>query len=248
MLYYIREVWNEMPTKNVVATTKAARQGYVTANMGMYWDFLTEVANGPFSEIEKMAFACISANTAMGGAIDGFLATLNKVGVTEIAEALLFWGVNAPFKKAAYIAGIREVPDYMIPNPDVDMIEQRELYVPEIVGLGYAKYSFAASLITPFESTICCIDTHMYQTLTGRIPHKGVYGRSKKALADYIELEDILRREAKEIDAPVFLYQWAVWDLQRKISQGSPVELHDFLWSRGREHFQITMDGLALAV
>ena len=237
-----------MPTKIVTATTKATRQGYVTQNMGMYWDFLTEIDNGPFSDIEKMAFAAISANTAMDGAIDGFIATLNKVGVTEIAEALLFWGVNAPYKKAAYVAGIREVPDYMMPNPDMDMVQQRELYVPEIAGLGYAKYSFAACLIWPFESTIVCIDTHMYQTLTGRIPHKGVYGRSKKALSDYVELEDILRQEAAEIQAPMFLYQWAVWDLQRKISQGSPVELHDFLWSRGREHYQITMSGLELAV
>lgn len=238
-----------MPAKNVIATTKATRQGYVTQNMGMYWDFLTEVANGPFSDTEKMAFAAISANTAMGGAIDGFLATLNKQGVTEIAEALNFWGVNAPYIKAAYVIGIRETPDYMIPNPDVNMIEQRELYVSEIQGLGYAKYSFAASLITPFESTICCIDTHMYQTLTGEIPNgSNIYGRSEKCLALYVELEDVLRREAKEIDAPIFLYQWAVWDLQRKISQGSPVELHDFLWARGREHFQITMDGLELAV
>lgn len=239
-----------MPTKTVIiATTPDQRQTYVSDNIGMYWDFLTEVFNGPFSALEKMVFAAISANTSMRSAIDGFLSIQDKTGVTEIGEALLFWGVNAPFNKAAFIVGIRETPDYMIPNPDADMLEQRRLYVPEIKGLGYAKYSFAAALIAPFESTIVCIDTHMYQTLTGEIPNGAkLYGKSKRCIAEYLRLEDILRREAAEIHTPMFLYQWATWDLQRKLSQNSPIELHDFLWTRGREHFQITMEGMELAV
>lgn len=102
-------------------STKNERQKYVLDNLGTYWDFLNEVLFGPFSDRDKMEFSAISANTAMDGAIDGFLATRDKESVTEIAEALLFWGVNAPFKKAAYCMGIRECDASFIPNPDVDM-------------------------------------------------------------------------------------------------------------------------------
>jgi len=234
--------------KIVRATSRDERQSYVTERMGMYWDFLTEVANGPFSSIEKMVFAAISANTLMDHAIDGFMAIQDKVMVDDVANALLFWGVNAPFNKAAFVCGIRETPEYLIPNPDVDMLEQRRTAVPEILGLGYAKYSFASSLITPFESDIVCLDTHMAQTLTGEIPTSAsLYGKSKRCIENYLQLEDILRREAAEINAPIFLFQWGVWDLHRKLTQGNPPETHDFLWQRGRSHFQITMDGLEAA-
>lgn len=225
-------------------STKEQRQKYVLDNLGIYWDFLNEIQFGPFSDRDKMEFAAISANTSMSGAIDGFLATRDKESVTEIADALLFWGVNAPFKKAAYCMGIRECDESLIPNPDVDMQVQREECVPHVKGLGYAKYSFAASLITPFESTIICLDTHMYQALKdGEIPNgNSLYGQSKKCIELYLDLENILRVESFEIEIPLFLYQWAVWDLQRGTK-----ETHDFLWERGRSQFQATLEGLNVA-
>ena len=225
-------------------STKADRQKYVLDNLGTYSDFLNEVQFGPFSDRDKMEFAAISANTAMGGAIDGFIASRDKESVTEIGEALLFWGVNAPFAKAAYCMGIRECDASLIPSPDGNMLEQREKCVPHIKGLGYAKYSFAASMIAPMESDIICIDTHMYQALmNGEIPNgKSLYGQSKKCIELYLDLETTLRVEAFEIEVPLFLYQWAVWDLQR-----GKIETHDFLWERGRSQFQATLEGLEIA-
>lgn len=99
-------------------------------------------------------------------------------------------------------------------------------------------------MIAPFESTIICLDTHMYQALKdGEIPTgTSLYGQSKKCIELYLDLEDTLRTEAFEIEVPLFLYQWAVWDLQR-----GKMETHDFLWERGRAQFQATLEGLEIA-
>lgn len=227
----------------MVASTRKQRMKYVEENIVLYNRFLDEVSRTNFSPRDLMEFAAITANASMDSAIDGFLATRNKNTVTEVAEALLFWGVNAPFMKASYVMGIRELPDDLIPNPNESMLIQRERNVNNIKGLGYAKYSFAACMIAPYDSDIVCIDTHMYQTYIGVIPgSKDIYGKSKRCLRRYKRIESLIRGEAERMGIPAFLYQWAVWDMQR-----GKIETHDFLWENGRSTYQPVMEGLDVA-
>ncbi len=216
----------------VTQSCKRQRTQYVLENVNTYTQFLTSVQDGPYSAKDKMEFAAISANTGMGGAIKGFKASRGLTTVDAVGESLHMSGVNGPYIKAKYCIAIKDLDDSLIPNPNCDMAEQRESSVSQILGLGFAKYSFAASLISPFDSTIICLDTHMYQTYTGMIPTtKDLFGRTKKAHSLYKRLESLLIREAHSIGVAPFLYQWAVWDMQRSIKQGNSMETHDFLWA-----------------
>ena len=216
----------------VTRTSRKQRTDYVTSNVDTYTHFLTQVQDGPFSARDKMEFAAISANTQMGGAIKGFLASRGLNTKDAIGEALHASGVNGPYVKAGYCVSIKGLDDSMIPNPNIDMIAQRQEVVKDISGLGWAKYSFAASLIAPFESSIICLDTHMFQTYTGLVPtNKDLYGRTKKAHSLYERLESLLIGEARSIGVAPFLFQWAVWDMQRAFKSNTPIETHDFLWS-----------------
>lgn len=226
-------------------TTPLQRREYVLANWDRYLGYLAEIVNSPYGPISMMEFACISANTAMEGAIRGWMAIRDLISVTDIAETLQFWGVNAPYKKAAYVVGIRQLPTELLPHPNRgDWRKQRETNVPLILGIGYAKYSFAACLSYPLDSKIVCLDTIMAQTLTGRIPDNSLYAATQKAHQEYERLENILLDEASKIGFPVFGFQWGVWDLTRKLVYGRPTEKHDFLWRKGPEHMQMVMNGL----
>ena len=227
----------------MAASTREQRMAYVENNIETYYEFLKQVDNSNFSPRDMMEFAAISANTSMSSAIDGFLASRDRGTVEEIGEALLFWGVNAPFMKASYCRGIRELPNNLMPNTLSSFRNQRYSNVNQIKGLGYAKYSFAVCPMYPYESDIVCIDTHMYQTIVGKMPNvKNIYGKSKKCIRRYERIESILRGEAERLGVPAFLYQWAVWDMQR-----GKKERHDFLWQSGRNEYPLMMDGVEIA-
>ncbi len=83
----------------------------------------------------------------------------------------------------------------------------------------------------------------MYQTYIGNVPNsKDIYGTSKKCIRRYERIETLIRGEAERMGVPPFLYQWAVWDMQR-----GKKETHDFLWQTGRSQHQILMEGVDIA-
>ena len=226
-------------------TTRIQRLDYTREHLERYTIYLGEIERSPFGPISLMEFACISANTGIQSAIDGWTAIRDLKGVTEIAEALLFWGVNAPFLKASYVVGIRRLPMNLFPSPlGGDWRTQRKEGVPQIKGIGFAKYSFTACLSHPLDSRIVCLDTIMAQSLTGTVPGKSFYAATKKAHQYYEYLEDIILEEADVLGVPAFLHQFAVWDLTRKLLANKPTEPHSFLWQKGPDYLQLVMKGL----
>jgi len=98
------------------------------------------------------------------------------------------------------------------PNGDNDL-EWRDRLRRNVLGLGWAKASFAVALSKPTTSDVCCIDSHMHQLLTGRMV-RGQLG--KRA---YLALETRVRNLASEYGVSTFAMQWLLWDAKRGISE-----------------------------
>jgi len=82
-----------------------------------------------------------------------------------------------------------------------------------VLGLGWAKASFAVALSKPSTSDVCCIDSHMHQLLTGRMPGHTIGKRA------YLALEARVRDLASEYGVSAFTMQWLLWDAKRGISE-----------------------------
>lgn len=82
-----------------------------------------------------------------------------------------------------------------------------------VLGLGWAKASFAVALSKPSTSDVCCIDSHMHQLLTGRVP------RNQLGKRVYLALEARVRDLADEYGVSAFTMQWLLWDAKRGISE-----------------------------
>jgi len=102
--------------------------------------------------------------------------------------------------------------------------EWRLRLVRNVRGLGLAKASFAVALCNPLTATVCCIDTHIHQLLTGAIPRKAI-----KPVV-YYALEAQIRRLARRHKLGVFVVQWILWDAKRGIP-----ESHSTLSDSGRK-------------
>jgi thermostable 8-oxoguanine DNA glycosylase len=89
-----------------------------------------------------------------------------------------------------------------------------------VKGLGIAKASFAVALVRPQTSTVCCIDTHIYQLFTGRTPRHGVGKR------EYLDIESRIRKLGKRHRLGCFATQGLLWDAKRGIPNAHTVLAH----------------------
>ena len=215
------------------------RLEYADANRCRYYNYVRNVRESPYTDLDKMEFALISAHTPMDAAINGWLGTRDeRLEMDEYANKLNDCGVLASFNKTAYVWGIRALIHQGAPYPDGTTNHRQTVKFP---GLGYCKSSFAACLIAPLTSRVVCLDTHMLQVLLGRKPDAQEINRIYRRLDEYEYLESILEVEAYEVDMPLFAYQWAVWDWQRLQTARKPTENHSFLWESGRSTYQLPL-------
>ena len=199
------------------------RQEYAHQNKAQYEDWTARVADTPYSAVELMELAIISAHTQFEPMVDGFKATRNAETIDEVADCLYREGVIASHNKAAYIMDVRERCIFGdTPLPEADYRDYRREF--KFKGLGHAKLSFAACLIDPQGSDIICLDTHMIEVYRGVKGSSNEGRRAISTLARYEAIEDLVLTEAEEVGLTPFAYQWAVWDWKR----GTP-EPHSFL-------------------
>ena len=213
-----------MESRMVYALTRASR----------YMKWCEELANSPFSPLDKTEFAIISACTPMEQAIKGFLES-RGAGESTLAHRLYSSGVIAPSVKALRLLKLR------------DRVAMQDLFVVQVLsgnysgrllrtsgkieGLGFCKLSFAIALINPWGSDVVCLDVHVCREYNV----KPAWCYSK--VEHYQKIEDILISEADELGLPPLVYQWAVWDRQRVLQNRIPND-HSFLWRGGRRNYQ----------
>ena len=214
------------------------RQKYAQRHKERYLDWLDNVRCGPYTTLDKLEFAIISAHTPMEAAIQGWGASRNSTTMDDYANALNDNGVLAAFNKAGYVWRMREMLVDDKNCPQADYREYRRTV--KLPGLGWSKLSFASCLIDPFNSSIVCLDTHMLDALVPGITEKEKAIAFRK-LERYEQIESILIGEAVEVDTPLFAYQWAVWDYVRSTKTGKAAESHSFLWDGKYCRFQLPM-------
>lgn len=206
------------------------RLTYADTNRQRYLDWGEEIARSPCTPIELLEFAVISAHTPMAVAIAGWRAARAHADMTELAEALHYAGVLAPYNKAAAIAWLRELN----PRPTFPYREYRRNV--KLPGLGLCKLSFGCCLIDPFGSDIVCLDTHLLRVYYERRPTERERRRVYRKPLVYEVLESQLKQEAESVALPPFLYQWAVWDWKRAAFDRKPPLNHSFLWRDPKDY------------
>ena len=212
------------------------QQEYAFQNRAKYTDWAEAVGDSPLTIVERLEFAVVSAHTPMVNAVAGWTAARECRSMEDVAEALYHWGVIAPYNKAAYIDQLREeqpVPVWPY------RVYRRETKLP---GLGFCKLSFGCCLVSPLDSDVACLDTHILQVYLGRRPAQAEVKRIYRKLGEYEAIEARLAAEAEEVGLPVFPYQWAVWDWKRAKYDHLPVSNHSFLWANPSD-FQLPLFG-----
>lgn len=215
------------------------RLEYAAAHRQQYLDWCGAVERSPYSALDKLEFAIISAHCPMAAAISGWENSRSLIEIDDIANALDAAGVIAPRHKAAYIWAARTAVADGRPLPHPDYREYRETV--KWNGLGYCKLSFAACLIDPLGSDIICLDTHMLQVYWGWRPTVREVNTLYRNISDYSYIESLVVLEAAEVGLPPFAYQWAVWDWKRAKVDLIPPNPHDFLWKGGRREQQLAL-------
>jgi hypothetical protein len=217
------------------------RLEYANSHHTKYLDWCNEIDHSPFSAIDKMEWAIITAHTPFESSANGFLATRNLDELQPIANALFNAGVLAPNNKAAYILDLRDRCLYgETPLPESDYREYRR--TTKFAGLGYCKLSFGACLIDPLSLDIntICLDTHILQVYLGYHPSPKEVNRIYQRLDLYESIESQLLDEAAIVELPPFAYQWAVWDWKRARYDHLPPSNHSFLW-RNPTQYQLPL-------
>ncbi len=216
------------------------RLDYAHANRAKYLHWIDEVDKSPYSAVDKMEWAIISAHTQFEPSLNGFKATRGLDGLDEVAQGLFEQGVLAPNNKASYIMDLRERCLYgETPLPMPDYHEYRRTF--KFKGLGHCKLSFGACLVDPYESDIICLDTHILQVFLGYRPDANEVNRIYKNLDLYTSIESEVLSEARDCGLPPFAYQWAVWDWKRAKYDHLPPSDHSFLWRSGSNQEQLPL-------
>jgi hypothetical protein len=198
------------------------RLTWAIARRDRYLDWCRRVEWGPYTTLDRLEFALISAHTPMAAAKRGFILSRDAFDVTELGETLLRGGVLAPFAKAAHIANLRD-RFYAGEIPEEDYRDWRRGH--KLPGLGYCKLSFGICLSDPIEANVVCLDTHVVQAYWPTATARDV-SRMYRRLDEYERVEAVLMAEAERAEMPPFAYQWAVWDWKR-----GGADDHAFLWS-----------------
>lgn len=197
------------------------RLAYAELYSSRYAVWGRRLLRSPYSPLERLEFALLSAHARSELASKAFVATRHLYSEADIASALAGVGLLGSLRRARFMMALRTTP-LAIPHAG-NMLTWRAQH-PRLPGLGHTKLSFGLALISPFDSDVCCLDTHIARE----------YGADvrllQRSLSDYVRLESRLRGEAYRVDRmPLFLYQWAVWDYVRQRDYGLPPESHEVL-------------------
>ena len=238
-----------------------SRLEWASSNKDDYESRVEAVSSSPVSILRKTEYALITANCNLNQANAAWMAVRDIEDLNTVAA--IFDGKHPEFGsttsvgmgskgfvygerallygggRAGALSNIRAIGEFLgdklpIGTTDSDRTRTMSLFW----GLGWAKYSFASSLIHGSKSEIVCIDTHMAQIFLG-----GAKDRDSSALAErtkktelqvlpdpdgipignpmalgagiYRYLENYVKHEAKLAGLSPFAYQWASWDWQR---------------------------------
>jgi thermostable 8-oxoguanine DNA glycosylase len=123
--------------------------------------------------------------------------------------------IQYPYQKAQYVrefdAAWRDDRNLFTRNGETDDAWRARIQ-RNVRGLGLAKASFAVCLSSPASADVCCVDTHIYQLFTGKVPRSTI-GRKV-----YLAIEEQVRSYAREFGLSVFACQWALWDAKRGVA------------------------------
>lgn len=190
--------------------------GYARANRELYLTMAhaIEPDRKQASQVwDRAAFAILSANCRYEASVAGFHYAQTCRG-RVMGRELCKVGGGMTQVKAGWLNCLpwQNVRDIL-----KRMGETWEDYRTRLIrfrGLRMTKASFAACLLYPFDADICCLDVWMLRGLGAKVP---------KRLEHYRTLETQIREYARQIDLPIFLTQWALWDWLR-----GKVEPHNF--------------------
>lgn len=178
---------------------------YVDANKDRYVAYATLITPDVTDDVavwSRVAFSILSANTgfrqaqsALGYALQ-YRGTLDAYGLTK-------YGMVPA--KADYLNAI---PDRaaLIRSVDETWHEYRVRLQRTVKGLGLAKASFAACLLYPLAADLACVDTHMQKVYLGHTRFHDL------RIADYLAVEEKVRKIARRHGVNTFLAQWMIWD------------------------------------
>lgn len=210
------------------------RLEYAHHNRERYLDWCGQVFHSPYSDLDKLEWAIISAHCQFTKSVAAFQRTRKATDMEEYANELYGVGILAPYNRAAAVFNLRDMLEAGYALPYYEYRNYRRDY--KLPGLGYCKLSFACSLIDPFGSDVVCLDTHIIAEYLGRQPTSVEVQRIYARLDRYEIMESMVLAEAANLDLPPFAYQWAVWDYRRARDRHVPPQPHDHLWRTPMKH------------
>jgi endonuclease III len=178
----------------------------------------------PHAVYDRYLFALLSRHCALARTVRAFQllrgrspdaeAGVNLLDVTGLAAALRDGRIGFhhtwPAQIAAFTRAYQEDPRRFLPASGEPFSDARDRIAGAVTGLGPAKTSFALGLISPFEATVCCIDTHIARLLA---PLMGC--SPARVVRCYTEAESLLQEVAATAGLPLVLAHWILWDHQR---------------------------------
>ncbi|RJQ37467.1 MAG: hypothetical protein C4555_06435 [Dehalococcoidia bacterium] len=175
---------------------------------------------------ERLAFSILSANAKFENAAQALAYARQHRGMVEPVRLAGFGG-GITRSRALFINALpsgQAVLD-LLKGADESWSDYR-LRLTKVSGLGMAKASFAACLLYPLESEVCCLDIWMLKLLGERAPSRWRRGR-------YEALEAQIKAVARHVKLALFPAQWALWDHIR-----GHMEPHKIFMVRGRENIK----------
>lgn len=159
---------------------------------------------------DRIAFAILSANCRFEASVAGLQYARQHRG-RVMGHTLAHVGGGMTQVKAGWLNALPPILGLL--KAKGEEWNNYRARLARVRGLGITKASFAACLLYPFESEVCCLDVWMLRGLAEPIPHR---------LTAYQRIETRVQAYATQIDLPLFLTQWALWDWVR-----GRIEPHD---------------------
>ena len=152
---------------------------------------------------DRIAFAILSANCRFEASVAGFQYARTCRGRVQ-GHILARVGGGITQAKAGWLNALPPIMGLL--KQEGEEWNNYRARLARVRGLGITKASFAACLLYPSESDVCCLDVWMLRGLAEPYPHR---------LTTYQRIEDRVRDYANQVKLPIFLMQWALWDWLR---------------------------------
>ena len=186
---------------------------YITLHRDTYRGMATLITPDPSNASQvwaRLAFAILSANAPFEHAVGALAYCAKHKGRVEWGTGLERYAGMVP-AKVDYVNALPLGGTVLTltRHEDEPWHDYRMRLYQDVAGLGLCKASFAAALMDPIEADVACVDTHIQRVYLGH--------RAFKALnrATYLEVEDQIRRVARQYGLGTFLTQWLIWDHAR---------------------------------